>query len=144
MTEPVFVDTNLFVRYITNDLPEQADAVERLIQRAGAGEIRLITNSLAICEIVWTMESFYEGITVRVPAEDEVQRTDRASEKLPSRSPCRCHSDRSAKLGLTRRLAPRRATATKSPHMQGRVRLGENPSRDFRETPFALALPLSF
>ena len=61
MTEPVFVDTNLFLRYITNDVPEQADAVERLLQRAGAGEITLITNSLVICEIVWTLESLSPG-----------------------------------------------------------------------------------
>ncbi len=59
MADAVFVDTNLFLRYITNDVPEQADAVERLLQRSGAGEIALVTNSLVICEIVWTLESFY-------------------------------------------------------------------------------------
>ena len=59
MTERAFVDTNLFLRYITNDVPEQADAVEALLIRAGAGEIALVTNSLVICEIVWTLESYY-------------------------------------------------------------------------------------
>ena len=58
--ETVFVDTNLFLRYLTNDIPEHADAVERLLRRATAGEVRLLTNELVIAEIVWTLESFYK------------------------------------------------------------------------------------
>jgi predicted nucleic acid-binding protein len=55
----IFADTNLFLRYLTNDIPDQADAVEHLLQKAGAGEIVLVTNSLVIAEIIWTLESFY-------------------------------------------------------------------------------------
>lgn len=58
--EPVFADTNLFLRYLTNDVPEQADAVEQLLHRAAAGEVNLVTNSLVMAEIVWTLESFYQ------------------------------------------------------------------------------------
>ena len=57
--ERVFADTNLFLRYLTNDLPAQADAVEQLLHRAAAGEVILVTNSLVIAEIVWTLESYY-------------------------------------------------------------------------------------
>ena len=57
--ERIFADTNLFLRYLTNDVPEQADAVEGLLRQAGAGEMTLVTNSLVIAEIVWTLESFY-------------------------------------------------------------------------------------
>lgn len=57
--ERVFADINLFLRYLTNDIPTQADAVERLLQRATAGEIILVINSLVVAEIVWTLESFY-------------------------------------------------------------------------------------
>ena len=57
--ERIFADTNLFLRYLTDDVPEQADAVEGLLRRAGAGEIVLLTNPLVIAEIVWTLESFY-------------------------------------------------------------------------------------
>ena len=60
MIEEAFVDTNLFLRYITNDIPEQADAVERLLDQAEAGELLLTTNRLVIAEIVWTLESFYK------------------------------------------------------------------------------------
>jgi len=57
--ERCFVDTNLFLRYLTNDVPEQADAVERLLRRAAAGEIGLVTNGLVLAEIVWVLESYY-------------------------------------------------------------------------------------
>jgi uncharacterized protein len=57
--ERAFVDTNLFLRYLTNDIPAQADQVEALLQRAAVGEIRLVTTSLVIAEIVWTLASFY-------------------------------------------------------------------------------------
>jgi len=51
------------------------------------------------------------------------------SGKLPSRSPCRCHSDRSAKLGLTRRLAPRGPEGAPT---------AKSPSRDSRNGCFGL------
>lgn len=58
-TERVFADTNLFLRYLTNDIPEQADRVEKLLQCAAAGEVVLVTTALVIAEIVWTLASFY-------------------------------------------------------------------------------------
>lgn len=57
--ERAFADTNLFLRYLTNDVPAQADAVEQLLHRASAGELVLVINSLVIAEIVWTLESYY-------------------------------------------------------------------------------------
>ncbi|MCP4397698.1 MAG: type II toxin-antitoxin system VapC family toxin [bacterium] len=59
-TDPMFVDTNLFLRYLTNDMPERADAVEELLQKAAAGDVGLVTNSLVMADIVWTLESFYQ------------------------------------------------------------------------------------
>jgi uncharacterized protein len=60
--EAIFADTNLFLRYLTNDIPDQADAVEALLRLGAAGKSRLITNPLVIAEIVWTLESYY-GLT---------------------------------------------------------------------------------
>ncbi|OGP49440.1 MAG: hypothetical protein A2Y79_10005 [Deltaproteobacteria bacterium RBG_13_43_22] len=57
--EKIFTDTNIFLRYLTNDVPEQADAVEKIFRLAAAGEILLTTNSLVLAEIVWTLESYY-------------------------------------------------------------------------------------
>jgi uncharacterized protein len=58
--EPTFIDTNLFLRYLTNDLPDQADSVEKLLHQAEAGELQLVTNCLVVAELVWTLESFYK------------------------------------------------------------------------------------
>ena len=55
-----FVDTNLFLRYITNDIPEQAVLLENLIQKSFNGEIILVANSLVFAEIVWTLQSFHK------------------------------------------------------------------------------------
>jgi uncharacterized protein len=68
--ERAFIDTNLFLRYLTNDIPEKADSVEVLLQRAAAGELVLVTTSLVIAEIVWTLTSFY-GLS-REPIRDRV------------------------------------------------------------------------
>ena len=56
----VFVDTNLFLRYLTNDIPEKAMLLENLLKKAESGQIKLVINSLVIAEIVWTLQSFYK------------------------------------------------------------------------------------
>ena len=55
-----FVDTNLFIRYLTNDDPEKADSVEKLLDKASDGKIRLITAEVVVAEIVWVLESYYK------------------------------------------------------------------------------------
>jgi predicted nucleic acid-binding protein len=55
-----FVDTNLFIRYLTNDDPKKADRVEKLLDDAAAGKIRLITAEMVIAEVVWVLESCYD------------------------------------------------------------------------------------
>ena len=55
-----FVDTNLFLRYLTNDIPEQAKLLEKLIKKSRQGKIKLIINSMVIAEIVWTLQSYYK------------------------------------------------------------------------------------
>lgn len=60
MTNVVFADTNLFLRYLTNDDVKQADAVESLLQKAFNGEIVLFTNVLVIAEIVWALDKVYK------------------------------------------------------------------------------------
>lgn len=57
--ELILADTNLFLHFLTNDIPEQADQVVSALQRAAKGEIKLVVSSLVIAELVWTMESFY-------------------------------------------------------------------------------------
>ena len=54
------IDTNLLVRYLTEDAPEKAKSVERLLKKAGKGEIRIILPSVVMAELVWVLESYYE------------------------------------------------------------------------------------
>ncbi len=56
----VFIDTNVLLRYLLDDIPEQADAVESLLLQASRGQVVLHTNALVLAEIVWTCESYYQ------------------------------------------------------------------------------------
>ncbi len=55
-----FADTNLFLRFLTRDIPEQADAVKDLITRANRKELVLVTTAMVFAELVWTLSSFYK------------------------------------------------------------------------------------
>jgi predicted nucleic acid-binding protein len=55
----VFVDTNVFLRFLTNDDPAKAKRAESLFREAVRGRVRLVTSLLVMAEIVWTLESFY-------------------------------------------------------------------------------------
>ncbi|GJL65500.1 MAG: pilus biogenesis protein [Nitrospirales bacterium] len=54
-----FVDTNVFLRFLTNDDPQKAKRAEALFRKAIRGDTALVTSLLVIAEIVWTLESFY-------------------------------------------------------------------------------------
>jgi predicted nucleic acid-binding protein len=53
------MDTNLFIRYLVNDDPGKADRVEKLLEQAKSGKIRLVTADLVIAEVIWVLESAY-------------------------------------------------------------------------------------
>ncbi len=55
-----FLDTNIFIRYLTNDDPQKADRVEALLNEAAGGRVRLVTADIILAEIVWVLESFYK------------------------------------------------------------------------------------
>jgi predicted nucleic-acid-binding protein len=54
-----FIDTNLFIRYLTNDDEDKASRVEGLLEEAAAGRVRLITAEMVMAETVWVLESVY-------------------------------------------------------------------------------------
>jgi len=56
----VFMDTNPFVRYFTNDVPHLAQRVQALLEQAKQGKVKLITNEVIIAELVWVLESVYD------------------------------------------------------------------------------------
>jgi predicted nucleic-acid-binding protein len=55
-----FIDTNIFIRFLTNDIPEKADACELLFREAVEKNEKFFTTEMVIAEIVWVLESYYE------------------------------------------------------------------------------------
>ena len=60
MDDPIFVDTNVFLRFFVKDVESQYRKAEDLFEKAERGEIRLETSDLVIAEIVWVLESYYD------------------------------------------------------------------------------------
>ena len=56
----IFVDTNIFLRFLTADHARMAEDCRRLFERAEDGELQLHTSHLALAEIVWTLQSYYD------------------------------------------------------------------------------------
>jgi len=54
------IDTNLLVRYLTEDDPSKANEVKRLLIAAAEGKIKLLIPSVVIAELVWVLQSFYK------------------------------------------------------------------------------------
>jgi len=59
MEDPVFVDTNVFLRFFVRDVDSQYEKARTLFEKAEAGKIKLETSELVVAEIVWVLESFY-------------------------------------------------------------------------------------
>ena len=55
----LFVDTNVFLRFLTNDDPVKAKRAGILFRQATKGQTQLFTSLLVIAEIIWTLESYY-------------------------------------------------------------------------------------
>jgi len=51
---------NLLVRYLTEDDPQKAKAVDTLLNSAAKGELKILIPSIVIAELVWVLESFYK------------------------------------------------------------------------------------
>lgn len=54
------VDTNAFLRLILNDIPNQADQVEKLIKQAKLGTVSLIVPQVIIFEIEFALSKYYQ------------------------------------------------------------------------------------
>jgi predicted nucleic-acid-binding protein len=55
----VGVDTNVLVRYLTQDDAPQAKAVDRFLDDALAAGTLLRVSCIVLCELVWVLESLY-------------------------------------------------------------------------------------
>src|SRR3989304_7550290 len=58
--ERKFIDTNIFLRFLTKDDPSKYDKCKELFKRAMEGKINLATSSLVVAELIWTLLSYYK------------------------------------------------------------------------------------
>lgn len=57
--ERVFVDTNVFLRFLTADDPGKAQRCRALFERAERRELDLVISDLVLAELAWTLRSYY-------------------------------------------------------------------------------------
>ncbi len=58
--ENKFVDTNVFLRYLTKDDSSKYERCRQMFKRALEGEINLSTSGMVIAELIWTLLSYYK------------------------------------------------------------------------------------
>lgn len=69
MIKSSFIDTNIFLRFLTADDKEKYARCRQLFERAVNGKELLVTSELAIAEVVWTLLSFY-----KVPKQEVIEK----------------------------------------------------------------------
>ncbi len=65
----VFIDTNIFLRFLTKDDNSKYERCKEIFKKAVEGEIVLATSAMVIVELVWTLLSYY-----KVPKADVVEK----------------------------------------------------------------------
>ncbi|KKM10576.1 nucleotide-binding protein [Clostridiales bacterium PH28_bin88] len=60
MKEPRVIDANILLRFLTNDVPEQADRCATLLKRVEEGTEQVFLPDLVLADVVWTLEKFYK------------------------------------------------------------------------------------
>lgn len=55
-----FIDTNIFLRVLTKDNPQQFKHCVRFLKLVKQGKIKAFTSTVVMAEIAWTLLSFYE------------------------------------------------------------------------------------
>ncbi len=58
--ENKFVDTNVFLRYLTKDDLSKYERCRQMFKRALQGEIAISTSGMVIAELIWTLLSYYK------------------------------------------------------------------------------------
>lgn len=54
------LDANVVLRFLLADDPTQSPKAKELFELAEAGKIRLFLSHVAVAELVWTLDSFFE------------------------------------------------------------------------------------
>ncbi len=54
------LDTNVLVRYLTNDDPDQSKKASRIVEEAATKGEKLLVHPVVLCEVVWVLETAYD------------------------------------------------------------------------------------
>lgn len=54
-----FLDANIILRYLTNDIPAESLKCERLLKDAAKNKEALFTNIMVVAEVIWVLFSMY-------------------------------------------------------------------------------------
>jgi len=52
-----FIDTNIFLQFLTKDDPLKAAKCRQLLQSASEGDLKLYTTDLVVAELIWVLQS---------------------------------------------------------------------------------------
>ncbi len=52
----IFLDTHIFLCYLTDSEPDRADQLDALLDQAASGEVRLVTSEVVLAELVRVLE----------------------------------------------------------------------------------------
>lgn len=55
-----FIDTNIFLRYLTGDDPVKYDRCREIFKKTVEGKTDLATSGIVIAELIWTLSSYYK------------------------------------------------------------------------------------
>ena len=58
--ENKFLDTNVFLRYLTKDHLSKYERCREMFKKALEGEIVISTSGMVIAELIWTLLSYYK------------------------------------------------------------------------------------
>lgn len=56
----IFVDTNYFIRYLRDDIPEQSKIAKSLFLSAAGGKKEICTSLIVFFEIFWVVDRLYK------------------------------------------------------------------------------------
>ncbi len=56
-----FIDTNIFLRYLTKDDSSRYDKCREIFKKAVEGKVELATSGIVIAELIWTLLSYYKA-----------------------------------------------------------------------------------
>ncbi len=56
----VFIDTNVILRYLTNDVVGQAESVRRWFESVADGKIRAVVTHATLVEVLFLLEHWYK------------------------------------------------------------------------------------